>query len=296
MAESDHYLCFSAMLKPWKANRLIPDVHGRVRCEPGWNLAPEWSAGLKDYDLWWVWSGEGRMRLRDQAVDLRSGVCFWMRPGGRYEGSQDEAHRLGVSYLHFHFEAERGPVPFEDDGLPEVFYPADPVGFDALFNRALQVLGQPDAADLSSSLIECLLLELAYAHERGRGPVNDPTTERIREQMMRWREQPGAIPPVNELAREAGLAVDHYTRCFARLNGLTPREWRIQTRLDRAQSLLVETRMGVSQVADLLGYSDVFHFSKQFKTRLGCSPLHFRRTQKPTPSPPPLGTAEGAKP
>jgi AraC-like DNA-binding protein len=277
MDESDKILYFSAMLKDLDHCRVMPGHHGRVRCEPGWSLAPEWSDRLQDYDLWWVWAGAGVMRLRDREVELRPGVCFWMRPGGRYLGSQDADNRLGVSYLHFHLATGQGPLAFQDDSLPEVYYPADPVGFDALFNRTMQLLGSAPDSPLTSGLLRCLIMELVYAHENDPHRSHDPAAARIREQMMRWREQPGAIPSVSELAREAGFAVDHYTRCFVRLSGMTPREWRITIRLDRAQRLLAETSLSISQIADLLGYGDVFHFSKQFKARLGHSPKRYRQ-------------------
>ncbi|MCF7839127.1 MAG: hypothetical protein K9N49_10920, partial [Candidatus Marinimicrobia bacterium] len=48
-----------------------------VRCEPAWSLAPGWGAHLRDCDLWIVWAGRGRMRLRTGEIALRPGLCIW---------------------------------------------------------------------------------------------------------------------------------------------------------------------------------------------------------------------------
>jgi hypothetical protein len=72
-----------------------------VRCEPGWHLGRDWSRGLHDYDLWYVWAGRGQHeRSRGTAVRW-PGTCVWMRPGRRYEAEQDSVERLGVNFIHF---------------------------------------------------------------------------------------------------------------------------------------------------------------------------------------------------
>jgi transcriptional regulator GlxA family with amidase domain len=39
----------------------------------------------------------------------------------------------------------------------------------------------------------------------------------------------------------------------------------IQIRIDRAQDMLRSTTQTVTQIAEALGYPDIFHFSKQFQ-------------------------------
>jgi transcriptional regulator GlxA family with amidase domain len=58
---------------------------------------------------------------------------------------------------------------------------------------------------------------------------------------------------------------------------MTPNEFIIRTRIQRAQTLLAFSNHGVSQIASLLGYADAFCFSHQFKQRTGVSPTEYRR-------------------
>src|ERR1700722_3665889 len=105
---------------------------GRVRCEPGWRL--DWSdpGFLTDFDLWFVWAGFGRMKLRAGEAALRPGVCLWMRPGGVYVAQQDLRNRLGVTFIHFDLR----PPPRAGAGIPpEVHEVRDFVFFDAVSRR-----------------------------------------------------------------------------------------------------------------------------------------------------------------
>jgi len=50
----------------------------------------------------------------------------------------------------------------------------------------------------------------------------------------------------------------------------------IRMRIERAEHLLVHTGMNVTEVADALGYRDIFFFSRQFKQYTGKSPSEIR--------------------
>ncbi|MNP64606.1 HTH-type transcriptional activator Btr [compost metagenome] len=50
----------------------------------------------------------------------------------------------------------------------------------------------------------------------------------------------------------------------------------IRARIERAQHLLLYAGMNVTEVADALGYRDIFFFSRQFKQHTGKSPSEIR--------------------
>jgi AraC family transcriptional regulator of arabinose operon len=51
-------------------------------------------------------------------------------------------------------------------------------------------------------------------------------------------------------------------------------------RLQKAQTLLASTDLSVSEVALKAGYSDIHHFSKQFKKRVGISPSKYKENSR----------------
>jgi transcriptional regulator GlxA family with amidase domain len=58
---------------------------------------------------------------------------------------------------------------------------------------------------------------------------------------------------------------------------MSPGNFVVQARVQRAQQLALETDMSMSQIAEALGYSDVHFFSRQFKQWAGQSPGSMRR-------------------
>ncbi|QCO96727.1 AraC family transcriptional regulator [Arthrobacter sp. 24S4-2] len=58
--------------------------------------------------------------------------------------------------------------------------------------------------------------------------------------------------------------------------GVGPKEFVLQLRTSRAQSLLADTDFPIERVARLTGYDDGAYFSRLFSQRVGLSPSHFR--------------------
>lgn len=83
-------------------------------------------------------------------------------------------------------------------------------------------------------------------------------------------------PSPGDLAKECGLSAGYFSRVFRASFGMSPRRWLVEQRIRLAARLIVESNMNVTQVADHLGYRDVYLFSRQFKQVTGQSPSRYR--------------------
>jgi len=81
---------------------------------------------------------------------------------------------------------------------------------------------------------------------------------------------------ITEMASYAHLSPSHFSRLFLQQFGLAPHQYLLHLRLQHAQSLLLETRLSLAQIAEHCGFADVHHFSKMFRKHLGCSPGAYR--------------------
>jgi AraC family transcriptional regulator len=82
--------------------------------------------------------------------------------------------------------------------------------------------------------------------------------------------------PLEELSRAAHLSPFHFARLFKKLTGATPHSYLARLRAARAQSLLAETDLSITEVAARVGYASSSHFSKAFRQATGLSPRAFR--------------------
>ena len=249
-----------------------------------------WSDRLVDCDLFYIWAGEGWMRLRDRTVALKPGVCVWMRPGGGYIAGHNPDNTLGVTYLHFVPRDSGGRACLADADLPPEYHEVpDPLFFSVAAEKIVR-LGRPRGRGVRDSvaregrrdeqaeaLLRALLLELEYAatlRESGR-PVR--YRGRIEAQIARIYEQPAAVPSVAALAAELSLSKDHYTRIFRGVAGVPPRELIRDARFERACRLLKETSLPVGEIAEQVGACDLYQFSRTFKRRTGVPPSAWRK-------------------
>ena len=74
------------------------------------------------------------------------------------------------------------------------------------------------------------------------------------------------------------LSSDYFSRAFRATVGQPPRTWLAEQRIQSAAAWLRESDLNVSEIADAMGYSDVFLFSQQFKKYVGVSPSTYRRS------------------
>ena len=264
---------------------------GRVRCEPGWDLRWTDPARLTDFDLWFVWAGTGKMRLMDRVVSLHAGRCFWMRPGRTYQADQDPGRRLGVTYIHFDLMGSSGgAVTVDPRELPEETFVIGEVGyFNAITRRIVDRLrlvpdgggrGVDPARAEAETLLQGLLLGLVSGdliRATGRsGDRGESRSALLHEQALRMLESPEQRWDVGKLSREAGCSVRHYARLFKATTGRAPRDFIVDARVERARHLLRNPDRSITDIAEVLGYADVFLFSRQFKARTGISPGRFR--------------------
>jgi len=79
------------------------------------------------------------------------------------------------------------------------------------------------------------------------------------------------------LAAASYLSPFHFSRLFKKLTGSTPHNYLAVMRANRAQLLLAETEMSVTEIGARVGYLSASHFTKAFRLATGTTPREFRK-------------------
>ena len=249
-----------------------------VLCEPGWR----WNhLTIKDFDAWFVWTGRGWATCREQRFELMPGAVICFQPGNTYCAGHDPDNRMGICVFRFDVIDDAGRAL----RLPAKQMPPHwgRIGAIDLHERllkhaaALYHSGDPEAQEEATMYVRGVLRALQRST---RQPALSGTQKEHHDAVWavarQVRENPGEAFSIESLADRTGYSADHFSRLFKRIVGLTPKEFCVRTRLERAQTLLRESAMSVEQIARVLGYSDMFFFSRQFKKRFGASPSRWR--------------------
>ena len=85
---------------------------------------------------------------------------------------------------------------------------------------------------------------------------------------------------IEKLSRMVSLSSFHFCRLFKEITGMTLSRYVNSIRISRAEKLLLNEDLSVSEVAELSGYNDINYFSRMFKQYRKMSPTRFRNISK----------------
>jgi AraC-like DNA-binding protein len=87
---------------------------------------------------------------------------------------------------------------------------------------------------------------------------------------------------VRDVAGQVAISPFHFIRLFEAMFGVTPHQFRIASRLERAKRLLARDQQSVTDVCMEVGFSSVGSFSYLFTRRVGATPSSYRRRYRTT--------------
>ncbi|MFC5559938.1 AraC family transcriptional regulator [Ureibacillus thermophilus] len=257
---------------------IIKPALATINCEPNWQWKRK--APIPNYDLIYIWSGKGNLRLNGKDYPLERGTCFLFRPGDWTTATHDPSNPLVITYIHFDVDGEPEIIPNHYRVLE------DRIHFESLLSQYVRLfLIDTFGAEMEGKLILKQLMihlirndqqtkiELQKDEDKG---LQSQILYTIREVANYVQQHPGDNHTVESLAARANFSPRYFSKKFKEIMGQTIQSYIVETRIKRAEHLLHYTGMSVTEVADALGYNNIHFFSRQFKAYTGKSPSEIR--------------------
>ncbi|MFW2853205.1 helix-turn-helix transcriptional regulator [Sphingomonas sp. TX0543] len=283
------------MGETWSNEAIISDVLGRGAdielgaADNGWRLS-RWRQFVGSYELpalpdpTFVVHIAGKPRVHTWERDGWSETssipgCATIVPAGRPTGWLVDGE-LDVVTLSIS-SRDLDAVPMRDQFQRLRFAFADPLGV-ALTRQVLSELYAPQTPERKvyvSTLVDALKAHMLHGPVAATGasfPTSDFSAYRIHHIMNAVLEQPEAEHSLEAMSAEAGLTPSHFCRIFKRAVGISPHQYVMKARLDRAQELLTASGMSVAQIAEALGFTSQSHFTRAFRAYSGQTPTAWR--------------------
>lgn len=150
-----------------------------------------------------------------------------------------------------------------------------------LRDRADRLCVETFAIEVASLLLREYSTASARAKAIPRGGLTRNNARRVVEYV---EENLGRSVTVRELADEAELSTHHFVRMFKTSLGLTPYQYLLQRRVERAKELLRGKSARLAEVGLSTGFSSQSHFTSVFHRAVGATPGEFQRLVARTPS------------
>jgi AraC-like DNA-binding protein len=78
------------------------------------------------------------------------------------------------------------------------------------------------------------------------------------------------------MAAVAGATEHHFVSVFTKAMGLSPHQYVLRKRIERAQILLQDAQWTIADISKLVGFQTHEHFSKVFRRLVGVTPRQHR--------------------
>jgi AraC-like DNA-binding protein len=82
------------------------------------------------------------------------------------------------------------------------------------------------------------------------------------------------------LSKKSVISEVYFRKLFKEEYGVSPKQYIQNMRINKAKELLKSEYLTVTTIAEMVGYSSIYHFSNAFKIQAGCTPSEYRSKDK----------------
>ena len=107
-----------------------------------------------------------------------------------------------------------------------------------------------------------------------------PIVEKINTAKEILRNDVEAKISPEDIAHQLEISYSLFRREFRNFVGVSPSQYQMDIRLQRAQELLVTTNQSIAHIAEVLGFTDTAQFSTFFRKRQNITPREYRKKNR----------------
>ncbi|EQB05645.1 helix-turn-helix domain-containing protein [Sphingobium baderi] len=226
-----------------------------------------------------------------QGHDVRKAV----RPGGLFLWPAGSGFKIeleaAVDTLHLYLHDDVVDEVASSLGCAGPGARLEPIlgGSDPLIEQlALEVSAAARTGGMSASLhVDQLALSIAGRLVRKNGGDRQAETTRHGFGRHRLRVVTDYVEDalemglsLKDLSNLAAMSVTHFTRQFRAEMGMSPHQYVVRRRIERAKYLLGYTQEPIAQIAHGCGFSHQEHLSGMFRRHVGETPARYRRRKR----------------
>jgi len=233
------------------------------------------STGDGHFNFWVALSGDGYLTCDGETFRLQPGMFFIFTPQQNISAAHYSGPRITRFSAHFH-PLNGGHLlqtlgsDFNVRGQQAKSIEVLRRRIDALMRIAMR---REDDSILAGNVYN-LIQELCAGLVVARDVRVDP---RVAEAIRIFRDEPSSVASIDSLAKRLGVSRSHFDREFSAQVGQAPKQFLINCKIIEARRYLESSRLRVGEIAEALGYKDIYFFSRQFKQCCGVSPSEYRQ-------------------
>ncbi|MBK0382897.1 AraC family transcriptional regulator [Pedobacter sp. SD-b] len=240
-----------------------------------------WETGrvLQEYTLIYIVNGNGILETESIKERILDGTIFMVYPNERHRYKPDKETGWDEYW-----------VSFSGDYMDKLiannsFSKKQPLSHLGLNEKVLQLFGDVLSASkdensgfqaiIASATIHILGMLYAF-NQQGRNNDEGLIEQTVKKAKILFRENLLEITDSKTITNELEVGYSWFRKVFKENTGISPGQYFIQLKIQKAKELLGNPQYAVKEVAYMLKFESPFYFSKLFKQKTGFTPLQFR--------------------
>ncbi|MDR2143285.1 MAG: helix-turn-helix domain-containing protein [Treponema sp.] len=233
---------------------------------------------LKEFQILYITEGRGTFTSGGVTRTVVPGSIFLILPGIEHKYKPELStgwHEYWIGFSGDYFDnlvKEKFLVP--EDIFLEIGLRDDII---AIFNNILAEVAaqQPLFQFRSCSLLLSLLTEIICRVRRNEQP--DYHEKIIEKAKYLMRANIYNAINIASISEQLGISASRLNEIFKSYTSMTPYQYYIHIKINKAESILEEKDTSVKEAAFKMGFDDRYYFSRLFKKKTGVSPLEWKK-------------------
>lgn len=254
------------------------DFYGYEDCLPDQFFGP---AIRENYVLHYITEGKGFLEYKDQKIPLQKGDIFLLIPGEVTYYFAD--NQTPWSYYWLGISGIKAQEYFNLSSIHDTAYLRSP-HTKALGNFIGTIVKDAERLDESKASQLHVISQLFELMHQLNALSPNLDQETISPSQKLYREAKHLIDigynsqdiSIQYIADKLGVHRSYLSSIFKDFHKISPKEYLLEVRMNRAKELLETTNQPIKIIAYSVGYLDPLHFSKAFRQYYDCSPSQCR--------------------
>ncbi len=208
-------------------------------------------------------------------LHANKGDIVYIPKGAKYISRFSDAKKEleGIILIEFLIsDSENNPIALHDD--INIITPHNPLHFyNAFSEMAKAYYSSLQSPALLKSILYRILAELSNIQRRAN--INSREYINIRKGIIYLEENLKQDLSIEEIAKMCNVSSNCFRRIFKKYSGMSPSDYRLNAKISKAKQLLESNNVSISEIADILGFSDAAYFSRLFKQKTGIPPKEY---------------------
>lgn len=216
--------------------------------------------------------GSGIVKIGGEIYELERGACVRGCSGIRCNFQMKGEGNYKVSFIEIQTSSEI--FDFLTRSLPDYKHVDEMVFIETLWNRFETAMKNPESIQIAEAWMAAFIHEMIRKMSAGSAKRH---SEKIAQLCDKIKAFPERFDDIELMAKAFHYSHNQFIRIFSEEIGLSPKAFVLDEKMRKASNLLLSGKLTVSEIAEKLGYRDIYYFCRQFKKHHGDPPMKWRQ-------------------